>query len=421
MFLLALFTGGTALRLWFNLAVHPPGDFVTSDMWVYDHRADHFFTRPPGPWDTFTPPGYPALLALIFRLCGRHCHATVGVVQAFMGGALAPLVFILARRLTGSRLVARVSGIGTALYFPLIFYGGLLMTEVPFALLLLLGTLALARAAADARPRWPVAAGVALAAATLVRPNLLVFLPLVAVHFWVARHRDWKAALRSTAFVLAGAVPLLAWGSLHNSRIAGRPVGLGTNGGLNFFLAHSDYRGATYQEGSFRHEIVPIPNLLRYERMYESPVPLYDEGHFYRAGIQRLARDPYRLLESLDNVTDGLGVGRLDYWPGWRPMGRLLIVFSKSAFWLLFLPATAYLVVLIALGRLFRPQESGRLLLFLVAYSVIPVLYLFLGDPRLRVPFDPLFLILTVDALVRARAARAALLSAPPPAAASSS
>jgi hypothetical protein len=54
-----------------------------------------------------------------------------------------------------------------------------------------------------------------------------------------------------------------------------------------------------------------------------------------------------------------------------------------------------------------KVEEAPRFLVFLTAFSVMPVLYLFLGDPRIRVPFDPLFVVLALDGITRGRAALA--------------
>lgn len=403
----ALFVCATAIRLRFNLSWHKPGDFIFSDMWVYEHRAGHLFDRDAYAWDTFTPCGYPALLALVFRFVGRD-FAVVGALQALIGGAIPVLTHALARKVSPSRFVAQCAGVMMALYAPLIFYGGLLLTEVPFSLLLLLVILFVLRTAADDERRWWLwagASGVVLSLAVLTRPNVLVVVPGIALYFWTALRRDRKRAGRRTAVLLAAALPLLVWCVVHNSRIAGHSTGLSTNGGLNFFLAQSEYRGAHFLEGDRHHEIVPIPNALRYTAMYESPVPLYDERHFYREGIRQIAKSPFQLFASLDNVKFGLGLGSLEYWPNWAPIARVLAAFSRSVFWLVLLPAGIYFAGFMLLRRHRKPEEAPRLLLFLTAFSVVPVFYLFLGDPRLRVPFDPLFVVLALDGLSRGRAA----------------
>jgi hypothetical protein len=60
------------------------------------------------------------------------------------------------------------------------------------------------------------------------------------------------------------------------------------------------------------------------------------------------------------------------------------------------------MIWLIFLRELGRPEFATRLLLVLVVSSVLLVLYVFLGDPRVRVPFDPLVIVLATDGIARA-------------------
>jgi hypothetical protein len=56
-------------------------------------------------------------------------------------------------------------------------------------------------------------------------------------------------------------------------------------------------------------------------------------------------------------------------------------------------------VLTLTLGRrLWKPELRIQLLLTLWIASSMLVMYLFLGDPRIRVPFDPLLWLLATDA-----------------------
>lgn len=48
---LAIFAFATATRLYFNWAVHPPGERLISDMWVYDLRARNLWHGTLGIWE----------------------------------------------------------------------------------------------------------------------------------------------------------------------------------------------------------------------------------------------------------------------------------------------------------------------------------------------------------------------------------
>jgi 4-amino-4-deoxy-L-arabinose transferase-like glycosyltransferase len=318
-----------------------------------------------------------------------------------MGAATASLSHLVARHITGSNRVALLSGAAVALYFPLGFYTGLALTEAPSAFLLILAVWLSLRAADEpTRPRFAALAGLVFGVATVVRPNFLLALPLFYLY---ARARlgvgvpARTLALRVAAFAL----PALLLAAAHNTRVMGKPTGIATNGGLNFFLAHAEASGAQFQEGTFTHRIIPIPNSIRHREPFVSPVPFYDEKFFYSRGIDELAKRPYELITSLDNVIEGIGLGRQDYWPWWHGHERILVFHSRLTFWLLVLPTALSAFVLHRLGRLGSKEESGRLWLFLLCASTLAAMYVFLGDPRVRVPFDPLFIILSIDAWFR--------------------
>ena len=378
---LGVFVLATAVRLWFNLVVHPPGRFVESDMWVYDHRAKNLLAGTLGPWDTFTPRGYPAILAVVYAL-GGDAMRNVAVLQALMGGAVAALTVGVGLRLLSSNVLALAAAILVGAHLPLVLYGGFLLSEIPFAFFLMLAVYLFLREG------WPAWFGGCLAflAAVLVRPNLLPALVLVAL--WAWRRRGVGHAVALVLCVGLG-VGLVSW---SNSRLVGERAGVATNGGLNFYLAFREVRGVEYQEGNFTHRIVPIPNLLRYQEMERVPEPFWREGYFYARGLELLREDPRRLARSLDHLKEGLGLGRQSFWPGWKGREDLLKRYGPAFFFVGILPGLLYL------PRLLARRRSEALLVGAFLVPAFLTLAFFLGDPRMRVPFDPLFILLSVAA-----------------------
>jgi len=387
---LGVFVLATGLRLWFNLVVHPPGRFVESDMWVYDHRAKNLLAGTLGPWDTFTPRGYPAILAAVYSL-GGDAMRNVAVLQALMGGGIAVLAYGVGLRLLSSNVLALAAAILVGAHLPLVLYGGFLLSEVPFAFLLLLSLYLLFR---DGWTGW-IGGCLAFLAAVLVRPNLLPALVLVALWAW-RRRGAARAAILVVCAVLG--VVHVSW---SNSRLVGERAGVATNGGLNFYLAFREVRGVEYQEGNFVHRIVPIPNLLRYQEMERVTVPFWREGYFYARGLDLLREDPRRLARSLDHLKEGMGLGRQSFWPGWKGREELLERYGPAFFFVGILPGLLYL------PRLLARRRSEALLVGAFLVPAFLTLAFFLGDPRMRVPFDPLFILLSVAAfdalLVRSR------------------
>ncbi|HEY8038169.1 MAG TPA: hypothetical protein VIF15_00170 [Polyangiaceae bacterium] len=376
-------------RLWFVLSEHPPGLYVAADMAIYVERAGHWRAGSLSAVDTTTPPGWPALLALAQALAPSSWATLVAWAHALLGAATCALVHRVAWRLGRSEAIALAASMATALYLPLVVYEGLLLSETTSAFLVVLGAWLVLRASEQPAWRRCAAAGAALGAATLVHANLALALPLL---FLFDRRIAWRVAA-------VALVPVVAASALA-SHLVGHPCGVATNGGVNFFLAHSDFAAVRFPAGDPVEGIAPRPNMLRGGDVYVATVHAWDEGAFYALGLRELAHPPWRLLLDLRNVKDGLGLGALAYWPGWMAHQTLLRAFSRAYFWLALLPAAAHALVL-ARRRAFV-WRSARGWLWLAVLQAVAALYLFLGDPRIRVPFDPLVLALAGEAWIAA-------------------
>jgi 4-amino-4-deoxy-L-arabinose transferase-like glycosyltransferase len=395
-----VFAVATLLRLAFALFVHPPGDFIFSDMWVYDHRAGRLLSGNLTAWDSFTPVGYPGLLAAIYAVAGRN-FTLIAALHAVMGGASAALTLAIGKRL-GGRVAPILAAAIVAVHPGLILYAGLLLSETTFTLLLLATLWLLLRSAETDALVTKLAAGLMLGLATIVRPNLLALFPLLMLWLWVAHGRRFRPALWHAALVLPLALVPLALASAHNSRLVGRPAGPATNGGLNFYLNFAEVRSIRCWDQGLEHNIQPVPNYLRYQVAEDSERPFYDERYYYRRGLSLLVEKPLRLLRALTNFVEGSGVGRQRYWPGYKPVWWLLAGASVVFFMIAIVPTLLYLGLTTIRGRLLDPASAPRLLLASAVVSSGLTLWLFLGDPRVRVPFDPVFAVLGMDALRRA-------------------
>lgn len=389
---IGVFLLAAGIRLWFNLVVHPPGDFIESDMWVYDLRAKNLLAGTLGPWDSFTPRGYPALLAAVYALEGEP-YRNVAILQAFFGAGIAVLAFGIGRRLFGSNLLSATAALLVSAHLPLVLYGGFLLSEIPFAFFLLLSLYLFFRAEASGAWLSWLGGCLSFSAAVLIRPNLLPALPLVGI--WVM----WRMGLPGLRRALALALVVGAFAgfvSRQNAKLVGESAGLATNGGLNFYLAFREVRGVAYEEGGFVHQIVPIPNLIRYREVERVPEPFYRESYFYREGLRQLREKPSLLAKTFGHLVEGAGLGRQDFWPGWEGRGALLRAYGPVFFLVVILPALVFFFL-----RLRRETRAPLLLVAAYLTSALLTLGLFLGDPRMRVPFDPLLILLAVGAFDR--------------------
>ncbi len=210
--LLVILVAAAALRLWAAFGCDTVPDY--SDMAIYNRLAlaDGIVLSPP--------PGYPLFLRAVYAVAGRENYTAVFVAQALISALTVWLIYLVARRVSGTTTALIAAGI-SALYPNFIMYTLTTLTETPALMITMLMLLAvLSKRREGGRP---VLSAALLFAGCAVRPAFLFFWPgLMAAQ---ARKRTFIAA---TAVVI---VPLV---------VIGAATGRGTNrGALAFYKSYN--------------------------------------------------------------------------------------------------------------------------------------------------------------------------------------
>lgn len=174
------------------------------------------FTRYAGT-DTFAPevirtPGYPAFVAVVYKLFGVGNNTAVAVAQAFAFAAICLLVFALVRRAWNPR-AALLAALLTALYSPLPYFGALVVTELWTAFVATAALVILIRAAQGGALGDFALAGMLLSATTMVRPAfvLMPFFFAIAVPVLVRTQRTAPQLKGWGVLTLTAALTLVPW------------------------------------------------------------------------------------------------------------------------------------------------------------------------------------------------------------------
>lgn len=204
----------------FIMYQRPDWDVAWSDQGGYKQlgaamaRSGEFTRFPDSP--VFIPevirtPGYPAFVAVIYRLFGPTTLA-VAIAQALVFALICLIVYALARRIAGDR-TATVAALMTALFPPLPYYGALVLTEVWTTIVLMAAMLICLRAVQQGRTRDFVLAGVLFSGATLVRPAfvLLPFGLAIAMPMLVPAERNRRRAGQWAALAVVAAITMVPW------------------------------------------------------------------------------------------------------------------------------------------------------------------------------------------------------------------
>ena len=235
---LAILVGSNlALRTAWVLAVHPQPQ---SDFGFYFGAATRMaagagYTMNGEP-TAYWPIGWPGFLSLAFRALGPHLWVALAV-QILITTAIAAGVYLIARRMTGSGTVGLVGALAWTLLPDQLAWTSILGSEPLYALLLLCGLYALV-----ALEGWqrPAIAGLALGAACVVRPTILLA-PAVMVVILVIHRGRIRAALAEGALLLLVMLVVVAPLTIRNAAVLGTPVLVSTNGGVNLWQGvHAD-------------------------------------------------------------------------------------------------------------------------------------------------------------------------------------
>jgi tetratricopeptide (TPR) repeat protein len=188
------------------------------------------------------PPLYPYFLALLFKVFGEGMLGIV-TVQAALGALTCALVARLGARLWGAR-AGVIAGLIAALYGPLVHFDAQPLVPVLHVFLVTAGLLALVER------RW-FAAGLLWGLAAIATPNILLAAP--AALAWMAwGHNRSDPGQRQPPADVAGRRRLLRWIAglalpvllvgARNLLVAGEPVLVSSNGGINLYIGNNpDY------------------------------------------------------------------------------------------------------------------------------------------------------------------------------------
>ncbi|MET0595802.1 MAG: glycosyltransferase family 39 protein [Polyangiaceae bacterium] len=221
------------------------------------------------------PVGYPALLALVYRVTGPTVVAA-GWLNALLGTAGSVAAYRLAAGATRPRL-ALLAGLAVALHPALVLYTPAIMTEgVTAALVVIAAWLASLRST-----RATVALGITLGIATLVRPQSLLLAPCLG---FLAAGAAWRARARHAAIATSIAVAVCLPWTFRNCMRMNQCALVSFNGGWNLLIGAHEHATGTFAP-------LEVPEPCR---------TVWDEAEkdacFGREARAIVARDPGRWL-----------------------------------------------------------------------------------------------------------------------------
>jgi 4-amino-4-deoxy-L-arabinose transferase-like glycosyltransferase len=332
------------------------------------------------------PPGYPFLLAGVYKLFGADTGNAL-VANAVLGGLTVPLAYLIGLRALG-RPAAVFAAVALAVMPGQILIADVALAET-FYTFELLGFVALALTL-ERRPRTFVVLGIVAGLAALTRGEGFLF-PLMVLGLWAARGA-MRRAWRDTAIVAVVMVLTVAPWTIRNAIAVHGFVPVATNASATLWSGHNP-----------RANGGPV---------YHSPAELAALGKLSEVDASARVRDdalhwavhhPLRELELIPLKLKALAQGDSEVVWTWidatgaEPLGGTeRAIVTRAADAASYALIGALLLTVVVFGRsLWRAPAMRAMLLFLAA--AIPLYgFVYYGNVRYRIPLEP-FMLLVVS------------------------
>ena len=326
-------------------------------------------------------PGYPIFLAGILSVW-RSIDA-IKIAQSILGALSVLIVAALAYRLADARS-AMVAAFVTALYPPLIWTSAYVLSETLYTVLTLAAAYVLwknldwvqrSKVGGAATSTRFLAAGAFAGLAVLTRPEILLFVGLIALMLLTGRR--WIAAMA----MLAGTAIVVAPWTAHNYIEYEEVILVSSRGGPNFWLGNSELAPGDGGAGATPELRRGYDAIIR-ENADLSPSDL--ERAFYG----------HALTWMRDHPLDWLVLIAKKFFYFWVPVGPSYSSHS-SLYWIGH--AASYLSLLpfaiVGFWRVVR-RPSQPVVLWALAGATLLTSLIFFPLPRYRIPvFDPVMIV----------------------------
>lgn len=361
-------------------------------------------------------PGYPAFLALFFKLFNNNIQATL-LVQILISSFIPFLIFFITLTLyPDSLLVAKASALIAALHLGFTVYSGMLATESLFTLFFLFFLLFFLK-------KRFIASGFTLGIASLIRPVGHFILPVALVLIFLDK-KNFSSKIKSASLLTTFWALTVSWWLIRNWLLTGM-IFFHTLPGLHFLqyttakvvmelrnCSYIEARGSLLDE--WKESIKKQEVLLNRSLSEPEKCILAEKITFFYC-----KQTPFTVIKNcigeMTKTVFGLYSAQLIFsdtqeWSDYSTQTSVLDKLKKYLFpqvktWYL-IPLT-WLEILYSLFLLigclffclqaFSDKQAARIALqllpFIVTFLILTCAY---GCARLRLPFEPLLLIISL-------------------------
>jgi 4-amino-4-deoxy-L-arabinose transferase-like glycosyltransferase len=327
---------------------------------------------------TYRPPGYPFLLASLYKLFGHEAQLAVAA-NVIIGVAIVYLAYRLTKRIWDEH-VARWAFVFMCVFPSQVLFINFVCSEPLFTLLFLIALLIYVE-----RPASPLAlavSGAVFGLATLVR-SIAMLVPIMLLPFMWRSARSRGRAMAGMAAIFAGLLAVTVPWVIRNYSINGRAT-ISTTGGVDFYIGNNSNTAFGFNK--------PDPKLFPFHGAADEA---RNDSLGYALGWEYIRNEP------LAFVWRGLlktGFLMLSDTEGWAY--DLIREGSAGRFglhgWLgVAVQSFYYVFLLLTLAGLWfavrsRPFSAGSLMIIAVIVYWLAVHFVFFAEDRYHYPIVPL-------------------------------
>lgn len=415
-----------------NRALLPIADAVRYDRLAYNLFEHNTFSRdvvPPYRPESFVPPGYPVFLAIFYTLFSRNPIPVI-IIQIILSCFIGILVFIFLSQFTKNQKIALFSGILFGLSPNIAFHSTKLISETLFTFLLILSLYLIYFTIKNSNKNILYLAAFLLGLCTYVRTISIYFPILIFLIFLVWQKKIKVSLIRTIGFIIIYLLTIAPW-IIRNSIIFKKPV-FATTAEVNITL----YNAPTVIASKKGISLTEARDTIRSEvqTVFANHPQLDTTNEVIRAQIGSQVGLKYILLYPLTyakihftsfllNFIVPIGISPLIQYITGKPLIGLKMKprVMQDALALLARGKIKQAVNLVVKERFYNLSPIGFLILIWAAlfqlfimiglvvclirffkktsYLLIPIIYFTLAtgpvcDARLRVPIEPLLIIL---------------------------
>lgn len=387
--ILALLAVAVRLRYLFIFELNPPIEHVFSDMEGFLRRAQRLIEGRFVRSDTLFAPGQHLLVAASAVLLDgydtlvRWVHLAAGVFTCYWVTAAA------------ERLIGRKGALTTLVlcvfHFPFIALGGYYLAETVFTAILAVLFLLMSKTAFPWPSRLATAIGATAGLGLVWKGTNVFFLPILALWSigWYARASADSAcrAWRCWCYLLLGFFIVIGSQTLYFFHFYGVPLPLAAGGGYNFAMTKCPGALIVSKDGmEFKS---PTTHYTGEGGVQVWDVNFYEQSKMWKGGLECVRQNPWVVVSSVRQVSYLFRGNEL--WP--VNAGRFedfSARYRRRFGWIVY-PGIAWALLAFA-----REPFAPRTTPFLLGLSVCAAAWLFMGEMRFRIPFDVVFIPMSV-------------------------